>query len=223
MPRLLSIQTAPVAAHGFRGAENIHDAPWITAFFKQSVTGPIHATRLGLVGDEQADTVHHGGPDKAICCYPSEHFPHWQAMPGLEAMGAGGFGENFTTSGHTESDVCIGDIFSCGTATFQITQPRQPCWKLASRWRTKGLTAWAERDGLTGWYLRVLTEGAVQANDELTLIDRPNPDWTIARANEIAHHQRHDREQVAALAAVPYLSASWHESFTRLAASLTPS
>jgi MOSC domain-containing protein YiiM len=217
MAQILSIQIAQPTAHGFAGASDIHDKPWETAFYKQQVTGPVDVTSTGIVGDGQADRVNHGGVDKAICCYASEHFPVWHAMPGLEEMGPGGFGENLTTEGLIESEICIGDVFTCGTATFQITQPRQPCWKLSRRWRITALSAWVERNGLTGWYLRVLKEGQVAAGDELLLVERPNPDWSIARANDIAHHRKDDRDQFAALAAVPFLSAAWREAFTRLA------
>ena len=220
MPGLLSIQIAKPSFHGFAGATDLHDKPWETAFFKQPITGHAMVTPTGLVGDGQADSVNHGGVDKAICCYASEHFPHWRSIAGLEQMGPGGFGENFTTEGLIESEICIGDIFTCGTATFQITQPRQPCWKLSRRWRTKSLSAWVEKNGLTGWYFRVLSEGTVKSGDTFQLVERFNPGWSIARANEIAHHRNDDREQVMALAHVPHLSASWREGFSRLAKSL---
>ena len=217
MASILSIQIAQPAAHGFADAVEIHDKPWETAFYKLPVAGPVSVTSLGIIGDGQADKINHGGLDKAICCYASDHFPMWQAMEGLESMGPGGFGENLTTTGLLESEICIGDVFTSGAVTFQISQPRQPCWKLSRRWRVKALAAWVERNGLSGWYFRVLKEGTITAGDEMRLAERPNPEWTIARANDIVYHRKDDREQLAVLAAVPHLAESWREHLTRLA------
>src|SRR5690606_6199783 len=111
--------------------------------------------------------------------------------------------------------VCIGDTYEVGGAVVQVSQPRQPCWKLARRWRIRDLAARVQETGRTGWYLRVLREGEVTAGDSLRLIDRPYAEWTIARANEIMHERRDDRDAAGALAACPLLSASWRETLRR--------
>jgi MOSC domain-containing protein YiiM len=130
-------------------------------------------------------------------------------LPGLD-LPYGAFGENFTVRGVTEADVCIGDVFAVGGVLVQVSQPRQPCWKLARRWRVKDLAARVQATGRTGWYFRVLEEGEVTPGLRLVLRERPWPQWTVARANEIMHERRDDR--AAALAACPSLSANWRET-----------
>ena len=130
---------------------------------------------------------------------------------------AGGFGENFTNTGMTEREVCVGDVFQCGELCLQVSQPRQPCWKLARRWRIKDLAARVERTGRTGWYFRMLNGGPVQAGVVLTLVKRPAPQWSIATANEIMHHRKEDAEAALGLAGCLCLSASWQRSLTHRA------
>ena len=123
----------------------------------------MQVTPTGIEGDGQADLVNHGGVDKAICVYPLAHYPHWQEMIGRELSPAA-FGENFTVDGLTEADVCIGDTWRVGEDVLvQVSQPRQPCWKLARRWQRKTLALEVQESGKTGWYFRVLEEGTVQA------------------------------------------------------------
>ena len=99
----------------------------------------------------------------------------------------------------------------------QVSQPRQPCWKLSRRWRIKNLALQVQKTGKTGWYFRVLKEGYVQPDSLLVLRDRAFPQWTIARANEIMHHQRNDREAAAELAACPLLAPNWRETLSKRA------
>jgi MOSC domain-containing protein YiiM len=122
--------------------------PWRSGIFKAPVTAPIRLRWHNLEGDGQADLVHHGGADKAVCAYSSDHWRHWEAIFPPDQSQAGAFGENFTVEGLSEPDVCIGDVFSVGTAVIQVSQPRQPCWKLARRWRIKNLAFQVEQTGL---------------------------------------------------------------------------
>ena len=124
-------------------------------------------------------------------------------------MAFGAFGENFTIDGLAEPDVAVGDVFRVGGAVVQVSQPRQPCWKLARRWKIKTLTLTVQESGRTGWYFRVLSQGLVAAGDAVERIERPHPGWTIAEANRIMHRDKADRDAAAALAALPALSASW--------------
>jgi MOSC domain-containing protein YiiM len=127
----------------------------------------------------------------------------------------GGFGENLTIAGLTEAAVCVGDVWRAGAVLLQVSQPRQPCWKLARRWRVKDLPARVVETGRSGWYLRVLSEGDIEAGYGLELLARANPEWTIARANRVLYFHRNDPDESAALAAVPGLSSSWRESLSR--------
>lgn len=187
------------------------DKPWRTGFHKQPVEGPCWLGYQGFAGDEQADRAVHGGVDKAVCVYPSEHYPFWRESLALPGMPLGAFGENLTTQGLLESNVCIGDIFVLGETRVQITQPRQPCWKLARRWRIKNLALRVEQTGYTGFYFRVLRHGQVRAGDTLTLESRPHAEWTILRCNQIMHHEPQDIDGAAGLATVDPLSGSWKD------------
>ena len=140
-------------------------------------------------------------------CYAASHYPGWRAELYLE-LPHGAFGENFTVGGMDEATVCIGDAYEVGVAVVQVTQPRTPCWKIARRWQVKDLSARVQRSGRTGWYLRVLREGEVAAGDEMRRIDRPHPEWTIARANAALYTRPVDEAGVRALAACPGLAAS---------------
>jgi MOSC domain-containing protein YiiM len=191
------------------------DREWTTGFFKTPCHGPRHVTANGVEGDGQADLVNHGGPDKAVCVYPAEHYPEWRRSLGLE-LPWGAFGENLTVEGLLEHEVHIGQVFACGALRLQVSQPRQPCWKLARRWRVKDLAAQVERTGRTGWYFRVLQEGALAADDMLGAVSMGTK-WTVAAANDIMHHRKEDWQAASDLAACEELSRSWRQSLLRRA------
>lgn len=169
-------------------------------------------TQLGLVGDGVADRVHHGGPDKAVLAYSAEHYPGWTAELGLHPLPFGAFGENLSVGELTEDTVCIGDVWANGNVEFEVSQPRQPCWKLARRWRVKDLPARVVETGRSGWYLRVLVEGEIIAGSPFTLLSRPNPEWTVRRAHRVMHFHKYDPAESEALMGVPGLSMSWMET-----------
>jgi MOSC domain-containing protein YiiM len=208
---LESIQVGVPQNYGFEGALDAHDKPWTTGFFKTPIAGPVFVGATNLSGDAQADLKHHGGVDKAVLAYSADHYPRWREELLMPAMPYGAFGENLTIAGWSEPAVCIGDIFRINKVIFEVSQPRQPCWKLARRWRMHKLTALVVNNGRTGWYLRVLEQGWIEAGMELALLERPNPDWPIARANQILHHHKTDMALTLELADVPGLALSWVE------------
>jgi len=217
---LSSIQIGAPKSYGSEEAADPHDKSWTTGFFKTAIAGLVFAGKTNLAGDGQADLVNHGGVDKAVLAYSADHYPIWREELGMPAMPAGAFGENLTITGLCEKTVCIGDILRIGPVTFEVSQPRQPCWKLARRWRMHELTAFVVRNGRTGWYLRVLEEGWIEAGMAVELLERPNPAWSIARANEILHHHKTDLPLTLELADVPRLANSWvqelHERSQRM-------
>lgn len=162
-------------ARPFRG-----DEP--SAIAKRPVADAVSVGPMGLAGDEQADRSVHGGIDKAIHHYPADHYDWWRdhlgEVPLLDAPGA--FGENISTTGLDEHGVCLGDRFRLGTALVEVTQARQPCWKLDHRFGAKGVMAQVVKTRRTGWYYRVLEPGVVRAGDTLALIERPWPVWPLA-------------------------------------------
>lgn len=183
------------------------DAPWTTGFYKSPVTGSVQVNATNLEGDGQADLSCHGGIDKAVLAYSAEHYIAWRNELSFSEMPYGAFGENLTITNQTEQNVCIGDQWSCGDVVFQISQPRQPCWKLARRWQLPGLPKLVVQSGRSGWYLRVLAEGEIEAGLNIDLIERPHADWTVQRANATMYG--HDMLAQRQLASLPELSASW--------------
>lgn len=178
---LYSVQVGMPRSYGSEDAFDPHDKPWMTGFFKTPVEGPVFVGSTNLVGDGQADLKNHGGVDKAVLAYSADHYPKWRDELRLPDMPCGAFGENLTVAGLSEQLVCIGDLFRVGEVLFEVSQPRQPCWKLARRWRMHELTGLVVNNGRSGWYLRVLSEGSVEAGMLVTLIERPNPSWPISR------------------------------------------
>ena len=142
----------------------------LTSIFKTPVPGRVRVRGLNLEGDRQSDLAVHGGKDKAIYVYPSEHYPFWKReLPGTE-LPWGAFGENLTTEGILEADACIGDRIRCGSAEFMVTQPRMPCSKLGIRFGRPEMVGRFARSRRTGFYLAVLREGEVAAGDPLELV-----------------------------------------------------
>lgn len=200
-------------ARAFRGEET-------SAIDKSPVHGARPIGFLGIDGDEQADLTVHGGVDKAIHHYPRDHYPFWTEALGPHALldAPGAFGENISTAGLVEGDVCIGDRFRLGTALVEISQGRQPCWKLGHRFDISTVPATVVTTRRGGWYYRVIEDGTVAAGDALDLIDRPLPEWSVERAFHLLIAGGGKREPAAlrALAGMPVLATSWRMRAERL-------
>jgi MOSC domain-containing protein YiiM len=191
-----------------------------SAIAKTPVDGPRAVTWLGLEGDQQADLSVHGGPDKAIHHYPFDHYSYWRtalgALPVLQQAGA--FGENISTTGLTEDVACIGDRYRLGTALVEIAQGRQPCWKQAHRLMSPTTVSLMVTTRRCGWYYRVIEKGVVAPGDVLAHLDRPHPDWTVARVIGllIAGEGKKDPAAVRALAKLDVLAESWRGRAAKL-------
>ncbi len=208
---LISIQTGRIAPLGPEGVAS--------AFVKRPVAGPVHIGTLGLEGDQQADLTVHGGPDKAVYIYPAEHYAAWaaDAPHHTEALTPGGFGENLTISSFDESTIAIGDTLAIGTSLLQVTQPRQPCFKLSLRFGDNTLGKVMLQTGRTGWYTRVLRPGTIRAGDAVERASHPNPRWTIARFNRFLLTRRDDPADLTELATLEGLAEDWkHRAALRL-------
>ncbi len=185
-----------------------------SGIFKQPLDKPIEVTRTGLIGDEQGDKTHHGGPEKAIHHYPFDHYALWRAeIPQIaeKLENEGAFGENISTEGLTESDVCAGDIYRLGTALVQVSQGRQPCWRLNERFRVSSMARQVQTTGRTGWYYRALEEGRVAAGDLIDLMDRPAEDWTLQRILRVLYHDTLNADCLTRLAELEFLTPSWRK------------
>ena len=189
-----------------------------SGIFKRPAKGPWHITRTGIVGDQQGDARHHGGPEKAVHHYPYEHYAAWiEEDPGLadSLSSPPAFGENLSTLGITEETVHIGDIYRVGGVILQVSQGRQPCWKLNARFNRSDMAWRVQMTGRTGWYYRVLREGWIETGDEFVLVERPRPKWSLARVIALLYRQKLDIGALADLANVPELAASWRDLAAR--------
>ncbi|MCJ2060146.1 MOSC domain-containing protein [Methylobacterium sp. J-048] len=199
---VLAGPSAPLGTTGFR-----------SAIAKVPLGRPVAVGPNGLEGDEQADLRHHGGPEKAVHHYAFDHYAGWrQELPGPEpALLArpGAFGENLSTIGLTENDICVGDLWRAGSALLQVSQARQPCWKLNHRFGAADMARRVQASGRTGWYYRVVEPGVIAAGDRLRLIDRPHPAWPLARLLRAFYVDRLDRAALAGIAELEALSPSW--------------
>lgn len=214
---IIALQVGKPQTIGNNDSADSIDQAWTTGFFKEPSNKSIWLGKLNLDGDGQADLQNHGGLEKAVNVYPIEHYSYWIQHVALIDPRPGAFGENFTTEGLLEHEVCIGDVFQVGKALVQVSQPRQPCWKLARRWRVKDLALRVQETGRTGWYFRVLQEGHVQAGDKLILVERHHPNWTVSSANEVMHCRTNDRQAAQDLSNCIYLSSRWREKLTQRA------
>ncbi len=163
-------------------------------------------------GDGQGDRVNHGGPDKAVCVYPLDHYSYWEKELGRKLL-PGAMSENLTVSGALETEVYIGDVFRAGEAAVQISQPRVPCNKLARKNGERRLAKWVSQAGYTGFYTRVLSEGMVNACDAFELIERHPDRISIAEVNEIIYERSRDFALIERLAGMPELAADWRALF----------
>lgn len=191
---------------------------------KSLLHGPVHVGKLGINGDEH-DLTFHGGPDKAIHGYCCTHYPDWAAeFPAAASRFVpGGFGENLVTAHMNERNVCIGDIMAViksgedPTTTagplLQVSLPRQPCFKLNHRFELKNFAPNTWRLSRTGWYYRVLREGTIQAGDQIVLVERKHPKWTIERVQEYLHRDTGNLEINEELAAIPEFGKESHDAF----------
>lgn len=192
-----------------------------SAIGKLPVADSVAVGAMGLAGDEQADRTVHGGIDKAIHHYPADHYGWWREYLGdtplLDAPGA--FGENISTAGLDEQNVFLGDRFRLGSALVEVTQARQPCWKLDHRFQAKGVMAQVVKTRRTGWYYRVLEPGKVRAGDTVELVDRPYPDWPLASLFGllIGGEAKSRLADLRALRDVPVLAETWKARRAKLA------
>jgi MOSC domain-containing protein YiiM len=194
----------------------IRDVLVPTGIFKEPVEGPVRVRTLNLEGDRQADLSVHGGPDKAVYVYPSEHYAWWRRELGQDLNAWGTFGENLTVEGVFEDSISIGDHLGIGTARFQVTQPRLPCSKLAAKLQRPDIVKRFLNSRRTGFYVRVLQEGSLKAGDTIEVLKEDPHHLTIREITDLHAAKRPRRSQLERALSVEALSNSWRERFERL-------
>ncbi len=207
-PRVREVRTGRVRTLARPGVRSAID--------KQPVDGPIAVGALGLAGDEQGDLAIHGGPDKAVHLYAWAHYAAWRAeLPGCAVLQRpGAFGENLSVDGLIEADVCIGDRWRVGSTLLEVSQGRQPCWKLNLRFGVADMAARVQDSLRAGWYCRVVEAGTLATGDALQLLSRPHPAWPIARLLALIKDRACAPRELAEVLELP-LTASWRRLFGR--------
>ena len=209
---LLSIQVGMPVTVGDPNANDPMGRPWTSAIFKEPVSGPIWVDENGMPGDGHVYEGH-GGPDRAVFVSSVDHYSYWCQTLNRDDMVNGGFGENFTTTGMLETDVCLGDIYRIGKQLLaQVTEPRMPCWKLAFRFRLPDFAVRMDETGWTGFYMRVLEAGYAESGNPVVLIERPEPNWTIRRAHQVYIEVSKYPEDARELSRSSYLSVEMRAS-----------
>jgi MOSC domain-containing protein YiiM len=184
-----------------------------TGIFKEPVVERIRARRLNLDGDRQADLTVHGGAEKAVYVYPAEHYAYWRdELPDMQ-FDWGKFGENFTTEGLLETEVSIGDRFRIGSAMFQVTQPRMPCYKLAAKFQRDDILKRFLRSLRTGFYFSVIEEGDIGINDAIELVSRDATGITVTDITKLYISKGKDQDLLRRAVQVEALPANWRDYF----------
>jgi MOSC domain-containing protein YiiM len=185
---------------------------WTSSIFRDRVDGPVSLQAAGLVGDK-ATQPYHGGPDCALCVHLLDHYRFWQGHSGLN-FPPGSVGENFTLDRMSEDEVCVGDIVRIGSGLLQVSGPRVPC---ANQARRIGRSDWMKltiRENRTGFMMRVLEPGIVEAGDAWEVLERVNPDGSIPAMND-CFYLHFDPDHAHRIIAMPGLGAWWREQMTQ--------
>ncbi|MCT1803142.1 MULTISPECIES: MOSC domain-containing protein [Kocuria] len=202
------LRTGEVKSHNWGSSRALR-----TAAVKTPHAGPVHLTATGFVGDEQGNLKHHGGTEKAVCCYPAEHYDAWRAE-GLE-LPDGAFFENLTIRGATEDKVFLGDVYRVGSAVVQVTQPRQPCGTISKKWSNPDLPKLMMSTNRCGYYLRVLEVGDVQVGDRFEFVSRLPDAVSSAFVSRIMNVERGDLAAMRELLEAPEFPDRWRKQLRR--------
>jgi len=210
MPTLLAVNVGLPQDVSWRGA-TVHTSVW-----KHAVTGPQVVRRLNIDGDGQGDLAGHGGEHRAVLVYQIDSYRFWQAHLGRDDFVYGQFGENFTVDGLPDDEVCIGDRYRIGDAVFEVTQPRVTCYRVGLRMHEPRMAALLVAHRRPGFYLRVLTEGRVEAGNEIIKLAAGPEAMTVAEISALLYLPGHPRPQLARALRIPALSPGWKTSLQAL-------
>src|SRR5258707_1718121 len=210
MARLLSVNVGLPRDVAWQG-KTVHTAIW-----KAPVKGPRMVRRLNIDGDGQADLAGHGGEQRAVFVYQIDSYRYWQNQLARNDFAYGQFGENFTVEGLSDAEVCIGDRYRIGGALFEVTQPRVTCYRVGIRMNEPQMAALLVAHGRPGFYFRVLEEGAVEADAEITRVASGPDRMSVFEINALLYMPAHPRSRLERALHIPALSAGWRSSFEAL-------
>jgi ferredoxin-NADP reductase/MOSC domain-containing protein YiiM len=189
-----------------------------TGIWKQPVSGPVMARRLNIDGDGQGDLEGHGGEQRAVMVYQIDSYRYWQQQFGRDDFTYGEFGENLTIDGLPDDEVCIGDHYRIGEAEFEVTQPRVTCYRVGLRLGRPDMAALLVSHHRPGFYMRVLTEGRIQAGDKIVKTAAGPHEMSVADIDALLYLPGHDPAKLRLATDIPALSAGWQQSFREMLA-----
>ena len=210
--KIISIQIGKVTTTGDKNSDEFLKKEFTTASYKNPINEEVTVTKLSIVGDSVADTIHHGGVDKAVFANSINNYSIWKDFLQKDELPYGALGENLTFDTIDEVDVYIGDIVKIGTVTLQVSQPRQPCWKISRRWEQNDFMKEIYTSGRTGWYYRIIEEGSFKAGDDVILISRLDNSLNILEANETMRDPKAYPIRAKSLQDMDILASSWKKS-----------
>ncbi|WP_026568559.1 MOSC domain-containing protein [Bacillus sp. UNC41MFS5] len=186
----------------------------LSAIGKSSVQA-VELEKSGFVGDDVANHKFHGGPDRAVCLYPFEHYSYWEEIFQRKLI-LPAFGENITATGMVEEQVCIGDIYKIGDTIVQVTQGRVPCATISKFNQENQFLKKVVETTLTGYFFRVLEEGTIKFDSEITLVEKHSKEISVFFATQILFHQQQDKTSIEKILTVDALAEDWRNRFLKL-------
>lgn len=195
--------------------DTVKGGEWKTGSYKEPVSNIRDVSFTGIEGDEVSDLVHHGGIDKAVFANSYENYQEWAKYLEVESLEFGALAENLTLSNIKEENVHIGDIHKIGTTVFEVSQPREPCWKISKKHNNKTFTKHIYDTCRTGWYYRVLEEGQIKKDDEVELLKRLDGSINILQANEVLHHPKEHKKLMDYLLNLDILGEPFRKSLNK--------
>lgn len=192
----------------------VYKGKMYTSAISKNSKEQIYLTKDGFQEDGVADHRHHGGPDRAVCFYPVEHYSQWKREFGKDLLRPG-FGENLSVAGMLEQDVCIGDIYKIGEATVQISQNRIPCATISQHNGIDSLLKRVIETGYTGYFARVLEAGCISLDADIHLLERPEKTATVLTVNELYFHNRDNQDLLQSVVEIASLAEVMREKFVK--------
>jgi MOSC domain-containing protein YiiM len=213
--KIEAVHVGPVQYYTAPAGATASDGPrgeWVSGIQKLPISGAVMVRTNGLDGDGQADLVVHGGPDGAVMAYAAAHYPLWEKQIG-RPLAFGSFGENLTVTGFDDSTVCLGDVWAVGDEVLlQVTQPRQPCYKLARRLGEPRIIKWITEQCNGGWYFRVLREGRVASGMPIRQVEQGLRQWPVNEAVRVMYARAREPDAARRLGDAEPLSSRWKQA-----------
>lgn len=189
----------------------------MSSIARGQVQAPLKVLTHEIQGDEVQNKKHHGGPDRVLHQYPLEHYQYWKTQyPLSQMLYPSSIGENLTSIGLVESEVCVGDIYQIGSVVAQVTEPRKPCGVIDQHIEIKGLFKRVEKEYRCGWFYRILQEGEIDLDSSVKIIESGFKEFNLVEVMKKSLHDTSDRDYLERLSQYAPLSQLWRERVLKI-------